>query len=78
MSDIYVVTDEHRVVGASTRLQGAELIRADEAKRAADASNGGRAPGLADPAHVSAAWRTTYRCAYDRMNITNTELQDED
>ena len=78
MSDIYVVTDGPHVVGASTRLQGAELIRADEARRIANDSIGGRALGLADPAHVSASWRDTYRVTYDRMTVTNVELADEE
>ena len=76
--DNYIVLDGDRVVGASTRLQGAELIRADEARLVANESIGGRLPGLADPAHVSASWRQVYGATYDRMTVTNTELQDHD
>lgn len=35
MADIYIVLDGSRVVGVSARLQGAELIRINEAKRIA-------------------------------------------
>ncbi|AVO21762.1 hypothetical protein SEA_JEON_59 [Mycobacterium phage Jeon] len=58
--DIYVVLDGARVVGASARLQGAELIRADEARRLAAAST--------IPADEAALQK--------RMLIVNTELQD--
>lgn len=61
--DIYVVTDGQRVVSASTKLQGAELIRITEAQRLFD-----------DPAsHVH-----TVEDYYDRMTVTNIELQDLD
>lgn len=64
--DIYVVLDDRRVVGASTRYQGAEVIRADEARR------------LAGSAYKVGAWthHHTYQSVYDRLDIVNTELQD--
>ena len=37
MSDIYVVLNHGNVVGSSRKLQGAELLRADEATRLTDA-----------------------------------------
>lgn len=61
MSDIYVVLDGRRVIGASTRLQGAEVIRVNEAKRLTRFDS-------------SAAEQQAYR----RIEIVNTELDDED
>ena len=59
--DIYVVTDGSRVVGASTKWQGAELIRITEAQHLHHTPPGhGR--GVQD--------------YYDRMTITNIDLQD--
>lgn len=74
MSDIYVVQDGTRIIDrASTKLQGAELIRAEEADRIADQvtppSVGGR---------ESMTWKAERRHAYDRMTIANIELQDDD
>lgn len=66
--DVYVVLDGARVVGASTRLQGAELIRANEADRQARVC-------YPDPEDDS-WWRDKSRRVYDRMCIVNTELQD--
>ena len=64
--DIYVVMDGARVVGASTRLQGAGLIRVDAANRWAYEYLEG-APDLR---------RGCYNAAYHRMRIENIELQD--
>lgn len=66
--DIYVVLDGARVVGASARLQGAELIRADEARRMwrnpwAFAERGATTP----PAEAQ---------FYDRLSVVNVELRD--
>ena len=77
--DIYVVTDGQQVVGASARLQGAELIRTEEAQRWAETqyTEGARRMGreAADPA----AWKRDYfNLAYDRMAVTNIELRDLD
>ncbi|AKF14421.1 hypothetical protein SEA_PHAYONCE_61 [Mycobacterium phage Phayonce] len=69
--DIYVVTDGARVVGASARLQGAELIRADAAR-------GQRAFWLAHGRDPERQADEAERTAYDRMQIVNTELQDAD
>ncbi|AHG24378.1 hypothetical protein PBI_MICHELLEMYBELL_57 [Mycobacterium phage MichelleMyBell] len=68
--DIYVVTDGARVVGASTRLQGAELVRANEAERLVFYGIGPDATADERAAAVAAV--------YDRMVIVNTELQDGD
>lgn len=63
--DIYIVQYGTRIVGASAKLQGAENIRADEARRIA-----------ADPyGYVS---YEDYQGAYDRIRIVNTELEDDD
>lgn len=63
MSDIYIVQYGTRIVGASTKLQGAESIRTDEARRiAADLDGNVR--------------HEDYHGAYDRLRIVNTELQD--
>ncbi|APD19289.1 hypothetical protein SEA_GODPHATHER_60 [Mycobacterium phage GodPhather] len=75
--DIYVVLDGARVVGASTRLQGAELIRSDEAKRlvtARDAETLSRRGTM----HGWGLWTDAdkERWFYDQMQIVNTELQD--
>lgn len=70
--DIYAVVqprDEGRIVGASTKLQGAELIRTDEATR------------LTNVAHADASKETRakwHEYHYDRMTIVNIELQDFD
>jgi hypothetical protein len=67
--DIYIVLDSTgRVVGASARLQGAELMRADEADRITDAES--------DYPRESMAWKADRRRAYDLITIANTELQD--
>lgn len=63
--DIYVVLDGARLVGASAKLQGAELIRADEARRLVGA-----------PADEDGVVMLDERTAYDRMRVDNTELQD--
>ncbi|BBC28673.1 hypothetical protein [Mycobacterium phage PR] len=75
--DIYVVLDGARVVGASTRLQGAELIRADEAKRLVTATDP-ETRHRQGTMHGSGLWtdQDKERWFYDRMTITNTELLD--
>ncbi|MCV6982126.1 hypothetical protein H7I53_18090 [Mycolicibacterium pulveris] len=57
--------DGSRVVGISARLQGAELIRADEARRLAVGMDG----QVTDE---------DYRTCYERVRIENHELQDLD
>ncbi len=78
--DIYIVIDESRVVGASARLQGAELIRAKAAVESADSGARVRAglPPSVIPDRESEAWRAGHRVAYDRLRIENNELQDMD
>lgn len=67
--DIYVVLDEGRFVDVSAKLQGAELIRLDEAKRqAADAK------WLLSAADLAAYERSIY----DGLTIENRELKDTD
>lgn len=70
MSDIYVVTDGSRVIGASTKLQGAELIRAEYASAARGfwKAHGRRPDEQADEAE---------RETYARVKIQNTELTDD-
>ena len=63
--DIYIVMDRDRVVGASARLQGAELIRTEEATREASDVDELRK-------------KSYYNYAYDRMRIVNTHLRDLD
>lgn len=69
--DIYIVLDGQRVVGASTRLQGAEVIRANEAKRLG-------AWWLDHGTDAERQAREMEQQAYDRMRVVNTELQDTD
>lgn len=66
--DIYIVVDCGRVVGASAKLQGAELIRHNEAERLAQANTH----------HPTTSRETFARRAYDRMHIENHELHDTD
>ena len=63
--DIYIVTDCGRVVGASAKLQGAELIRVDEARRQA-----------ADSILLGADQHAYERVLQEDMRIVNVELQD--
>ncbi|MHC9292020.1 hypothetical protein ACRCUN_06105 [Mycobacterium sp. LTG2003] len=72
--DIYIVLDGQRVVGASTRLQGAEVIRARAARQKALDLVPEHAP---TPERLQ-AYNRTERHAYDRMTIANTELEDDD
>lgn len=67
MSDIYVVVDPvgARVVGASARLQGAEVIRSDEAVRIAGLDVGGFGTRAEKEAHF-----------YARLQVVNVELRD--
>jgi hypothetical protein len=69
MSDCYIVLDGARVVGVSARLQGAELIRVDAAKRLA---RGEWAQNGRDPDR----WRECEQRMYERLRIENHELQD--
>ncbi|AEK08805.1 hypothetical protein PBI_HARVEY_53 [Mycobacterium phage Harvey] len=70
MTDIYVVIDGSRVVGASTKLQGAELMRANYARAAREfwLAHGTRPEEQAD---------TAERQTYDRTRVENTELTDD-
>lgn len=68
--DIEIVLDGTRVVGASTKKQGAEVIRIEEAQRMA------KNPWAF--VEVERLKRPDEREFYDRMTITNTELQDVD
>lgn len=63
--DIYIVIDCGRVVGASAKLQGAELIRVDEARRQA-----------ADSILLGADRQAYERVLQHGMRIVNVELQD--
>lgn len=65
MDDVYIVLDGARIIGVSARLQGAELIRVDEARRLAE----GRDGFVADE---------DYRTTSARLRIENHELQDVD
>lgn len=69
MADVYIVMDGSRVVGVSARLQGAELMRNDEALRLAETRfwTGDRGSDPNDGSEF-----------YDRMRIENHELRDED
>jgi hypothetical protein len=62
MGDIYIVRDGSRVIGVSARLQGAELLRAAEARRL----------GSMNPTDPK-GWERFY---YERIVIENHELQD--
>lgn len=75
--DIYVVTEGRRVVGASARLQGAELIRSDETTRLATSDD----PDAIDMRRHLATWNIVQPSAierhiYERLTIHNTELRD--
>ncbi|MEH3142491.1 MAG: hypothetical protein PGN37_20430 [Mycobacterium kyogaense] len=61
--DIYVIAGYGKVFGASARLQGAELIRAEVARAMAVGQDG----KVADE---------DYRGVYDRLEVVNTELRD--
>lgn len=67
--DIYIVIYGNLVVGASTKLQGAELIRAEEARRHAETL------GL-----LPVGWtrEQVEQGAYNAMTIQNTNLRDLD
>lgn len=67
--DVYVVLDGAQIVGISARLQGAESIRADVAKRLA---NGQWAQNGRDPER----WRACEEEMYARLRIENHELRD--
>lgn len=70
--DVYVCLDGDRIVGVSAKLQGAELIRSDEAVRWAEAEEKKYFAHYDPP-----SWRNQLRQkAYDRMTIVNTELRD--
>lgn len=62
--DVYIVLDGGRVVGVSARLQGAEVIRADEAARLAADKPGWWMPG------------SPYDFYYDRMRVENHNVRD--
>jgi len=66
--DIYVVLDGVRVVGASARLQGAELIRSNESEQLVFYGIGPEATADERAAAVTAV--------YNRMRIANVELRD--
>jgi hypothetical protein len=78
--DTEVVVDwaARRVVGSSTKKQGAELIRADEAAKIADGliRRERELGSHIEPDRDTEAWKLAYRVAYDRMTVTNTELRD--
>lgn len=65
--DIYVVQDGSKIVGASTRVQGAEEIRANRALLLADQLHHGDRGG---------SWSRSQAIIYERQQIVNTELQD--
>ena len=67
--DIYVCLYQSRVVGASAKLQGAELIRTDEAQRLVD---------LGYPNDADTVRNDAYCVFYDRMTIVNVDLRDID
>lgn len=69
MSDIYIVLDGEVIVGVSARLQGAELIRANEAVAQANEYCDRWAALKPNP-------EAAQRAAYGRMRIENHELQD--
>lgn len=73
--DIYIVLYEGRVVGASARLQGAELIATDEARRLA---LNGRDEAELDTFLEARDVRDHQDDIYARMTIHNTELKDLD
>lgn len=70
MPEVYIVIESRaknardRVVGVSARLQGAELIRTDWARKVADAN------WPDDP--------DMYRAYYSRLRIETHEVQDSD
>lgn len=78
--DIYIVMDGHRVVGASAALQGAELLRVDEAHRLATTTDDSEAQHRRG---LMAGWAITAPLDveaffYKNIRIVNTELQDAD
>jgi hypothetical protein len=77
MSEIYVVLNHGKVVGASTSWQGAELVRADTATQLTDETFR-HITGGSGMRHDSVRWQDEYRIAYDLMDIQNTDLQDDD
>ncbi|WP_286932167.1 hypothetical protein [Microbacterium sp.] len=56
-------------MGASAKLQGAELIRTDEAQRLVD---------LGYPNDADTVRNDAYCVFYDRMTIVNVDLRDLD
>ena len=66
--DIYIVRDYFTIVGVSTRMQGAERIRAEYAARRADLI-------VPDNPKTRELMRQRF---YDRTEIENHELQDVD
>ena len=76
--DVYVVTDSDRVVGASARLQGAELIRVDEAKRLATTTEPDATRRRARMMGAGMPPQDVERWFYDCMTVTNTTLRDLD
>lgn len=67
--DCYIVLDSARVVGVSARLQGAELIRAEEANRLAREKwyQCGRDPER---------WTAMEKQMYDRLRVENHNVRD--
>ena len=66
--DIYVVLDGPVLVGASARLQGAELLRSEWAVKLASQ--------MVPVVPRGPVWEARRRVIYDRQQIVNTELQD--
>lgn len=64
--DIYVVLLGGKLIGASAKLQGAELIRVDEARRMAKAASW----------CCNADRPMLERSYYDAMKVENTDLRD--
>lgn len=77
MTQIYVVINHTKVVGASHRLQGAEEIRTDEATRLADETIRSVTCGIGLRRN-NTRWQNEYRIAYDLMTIHPTNLQDDE
>ena len=77
MTDCYVVRNGDKIIGASLKQQGAELIRADAATQITDAVFRSITGG-AGISHDSTRWQNEYQLTYDRMEIHNTERQDDD
>lgn len=69
--DVYVVLDGAQIVAISAKMQGAEMRRADYARKLADQLHvqNSRDPGL---------WDELYQRAYARLHIENHDVQDLD